>query len=177
MESLLNARLVGIGGPVEGVFGLADEEISIGRGHANSLPIEDASVSKRHCSIRKLAADRFEIRDLGSRNGTAVNGLPVTERVLRDRDEIRLGECRFLFLLGESNTSSNAIPVQFDQGLNTRTLCRFRQEDSTLTLVPLLDEPAAYFRSSGSLAVLLKLGAAFMARGTEQIARQLLNVL
>jgi Nif-specific regulatory protein len=177
MESLFNARLVGIGGPVEGgVFGLADEEISIGRGHANNLPIEDASVSKRHCSIRKLAADRFEIRDLGSRNGTAVNGLPVTERVLRDRDEIRLGECRFLFLLGESNTSSNAIPVQFDQGLNTRTLCRFRREDSTLTLAPLLDEPAAYFRSSGSLAVLLKLGAGIhMARGTEQIARQLLE--
>jgi pSer/pThr/pTyr-binding forkhead associated (FHA) protein len=67
------------------------EEITIGRDHTNALAINDRSVSRRHCAIRKLAAERFEIRDLGSRNGTAVNGLPVTARVLADGDEVRIG--------------------------------------------------------------------------------------
>lgn len=79
MEQQHHPRLVGIGGPVEGgTFALAGEESSIGRDHTNALAINDRPVSRRHCAIRKLAPGRFEIRDLGSRNGTAVNGLPVT---------------------------------------------------------------------------------------------------
>ena len=58
MEGPLNPRLVGISGPVEGgIFALADDEVSIGRDRSNLLPIEDSSASRRHCSIRRLAAD------------------------------------------------------------------------------------------------------------------------
>lgn len=178
MERLLNPRLVGISGPVEGgVFALADDEISIGRDHSNRLRIDDPSMSRRHCAIRKLAAERFEIRDLGSRNGTAVNGLPITTRVLGERDEIRLGDCHFLFLLLESDEPPNPVLVQLNGAvLDAKTLLRPRPEGNHLRLEPLLDEAAAHSRVSGSLAVLIKIGTGIqMARGTGEIARQLLE--
>jgi Nif-specific regulatory protein len=178
IECPLNPRLVGISGPVEGgIFALADEEISIGRDRSNLLPIEDSSVSRRHCSIRRLAADQFEIRDMESRNGTAVNGLPITARVLQDGDEIRLGDCHFLFLLLDSSQPPNPVPVQLDEAaLNTLTLFRFRPGGSQPIWEPRVDEAAAHSRVSRGLAVLIKLGASLqMARGTEEIARQLLE--
>jgi two-component system, NtrC family, response regulator HydG len=171
----LNPRLVGIGGPVEGgIFALEDEEISIGRDRANCLPIEDASVSRRHCFIRKLAPDRFEIRDLGSRNGTSVNRLPVTQRLLGHGDEIRLGECHFVFLLSESNEHENLVSVQFDDGApDTLTYQSLRPEDNRLDLGGSNDELAARLRVSSSLAALIQLGTGIhMARGTEEITRQ-----
>ncbi len=178
MERLLNPRLVGISGPAEGgIFALADEETSIGRDRSNRLPIDDPSVSRRHCSILKLAAERFEIRDLGSRNGTAVNGLPITARVLADGDEIRLGDCHFLFLLLESSESANPVPIRLDEAaLDTQTLLSLRPEGDRLKWEPWVDEAAAHSGVSAGLAVLLKIGAGLqMARGTEEIARQLLE--
>jgi pSer/pThr/pTyr-binding forkhead associated (FHA) protein len=41
---------------------------------------------------------RFSIRDLGSTNGTRVNGRPVEEQTLRSGDEVEIGMYRFLFL-------------------------------------------------------------------------------
>jgi Nif-specific regulatory protein len=164
LEQPHNASLVGIGGPVEGgTFALAGEEISIGRDHTNALPINDRSVSRRHCSIRKLATERFEIRDLGSRNGTAVNGLPVTVRVLGDGDEIRVGDCYFRFRLLGSSARQSQVPVQLDEGaLQTQTLLLRRLEAG----------------GSSGLELLIKIGTGMqMVRGTEEIAQHLLACL
>ncbi len=178
IERALNPRLVGIGGPVEGgVFALGDAEISIGRDRGNSLPIEDGSVSRRHCSIRKLAPDRFQIRDLDSRNGTVVNRLPVGERVLADGDEIRLGECHFVFLLAESREPSSHDSVEFDdEALDTHAFHYLRPADNRLGLDALPGESASRSRASASLAVLMQLATAIpTARGTDEIARQSLE--
>jgi Nif-specific regulatory protein len=180
MEGPLNPRLVGVAGPLEGgVFALADDEISIGRDPSNLLPIDDPSVSRRHCSIRKLSAERFEIRDLGSRNGTTVNGLPVTSRVLGDRDEIRVGGCRFLFLLLGSDEPAGSVSIQLDQAaLDTRTILRLPPDRNRSTWEPLLDEAAVHSRVSNRLAVLLKIARdSQMARGTGEIARQSLEAI
>ncbi len=161
MESEHNPSLIGIGGPVEGgTFALAGEEISIGRDHTNSLPINDRSVSRRHCSIRKLAPAQFEIRDLGSRNGTAVNGLPVTARVLGDGDEIRIGDCYFRFRLVGSSARQSQAPVRLDEAaLNTKTLLLRRLEAN----------------ASSGLELVVKIGMGMqLARGTEKIAQHLL---
>jgi Nif-specific regulatory protein len=161
MEHPHNPSLIGIGGPVEGgTFALAGDEISIGRDHTNTLAINDRSVSRRHCAIRKVAPERFEIRDLGSRNGTAVNGLPVTARVLGDGDEIRIGDCYFRFrLLGSSARQSQA-PIRLDEAaLNTQTL-----------LLSRLDAGGSH-----GLELLIKIGMGMqIVRGTEEIAQHLL---
>jgi Nif-specific regulatory protein len=161
LEQPHNPSLIGIGGPVEGgTFALAGEEISIGRDHTNALPINDRSVSRRHCSIRKLAAERFEIRDLGSRNGTAVNGLPVTARVLADGDEIRIGDCYFRFRVVGSSARQSQVSIRLDEAaLQTQTLLLSRL-DAGGTRGPEL---------------LIKIGAGMqMVRGTEEIAQHLL---
>jgi Nif-specific regulatory protein len=161
MEHLHNPSLVGIGGLVEGsTFALAGEEISIGRDHANPLAINDRSVSRRHCAIRKLAPERFEIRDLGSRNGTAVNGLPITARMLADGDEIRIGDCYFRFSLLGSNARQSQAPVHLDEAaLDTRTLLLHRLESG----------------ASAGLELVVRIGMGMqMVRGTEEIAEHLL---
>lgn len=68
-----------------------DRAITIGRHIANSLPIPDAEISRRHAQIFPKD-DAFFISDLGSRNGVFVNGEKVTEQQeLKSGDEIALG--------------------------------------------------------------------------------------
>jgi Nif-specific regulatory protein len=100
----LNPRLFSIAGPLEGAFfALPEQAVSIGREPSNLLAIDDASVAPRHCLIEGSGAE-YWIRHLGNGAGTFVNALPVEERALRHGDEIRVGDCLFLFLLHEGET-------------------------------------------------------------------------
>ncbi len=69
---------------------------SMGRHPANTLRLIDREVSKDHCVIEKLGTG-FVLRDLGSSNGSFVNGKKVTEAKLRDGDEIVLGSSTLTF--------------------------------------------------------------------------------
>ncbi|MDW8247535.1 MAG: FHA domain-containing protein, partial [Sandaracinaceae bacterium] len=69
---------------------------SIGRHPNNTIQIMDLGVSKEHCHI-VLINGRYVLRDLGSLNGTYVNGERVQERVLEPGDEIVVGSTRILF--------------------------------------------------------------------------------
>jgi pSer/pThr/pTyr-binding forkhead associated (FHA) protein len=72
-------RLVAIGptSPV-GEFALSKDEVTIGSAPSNDLIIEDATVSRRHARLTRAAAqDEYQITDLGSTNGTYVNGRRV----------------------------------------------------------------------------------------------------
>jgi adenylate cyclase len=68
---------------------------SIGRHPNNTVQVLDRIVSKEHCHI-DLVNGRFLLRDLGSLNGTYVNGERVHERPLYTGDEITLGATRIL---------------------------------------------------------------------------------
>lgn len=69
---------------------LTDELVTIGRAPDNLIVIDDPSVSGRHAEIR-LSGDIYNLKDLGSTNGTRVNGIPITETALRFDDRIRFG--------------------------------------------------------------------------------------
>jgi len=75
---------------------LTDEKTTVGRVADNILQIDDGSVSSHHAEIRK-EADAFHLHDLGSTNGTFLNGEPVTDAVLRHADEIRFGMVESVF--------------------------------------------------------------------------------
>ena len=80
MTSELNPRLVGIGGPLKGTaFSLSPGEVSIGRDSSNQLWAPDPALSRRHCLV-VATGEQVSIRDLGSRNGTLVNGVPVASQ-------------------------------------------------------------------------------------------------
>jgi hypothetical protein len=73
----------------------ASGQITLGRSAECDCLLSDPSVSRRHAELRR-DGDRWLLRDLGSRNGTRVNGLRVTgETEVRPGDAIALGALRF----------------------------------------------------------------------------------
>ncbi|HTE20736.1 MAG TPA: FHA domain-containing protein, partial [Armatimonadota bacterium] len=90
-------RLVGMAGTYMGhVFPLGGSVV-IGREATNPVPLDrDTTTSRRHA---QLTADggAYRIQDLGSANGTFVNGAKVTEAVLAPGDEVSIGGTRFRF--------------------------------------------------------------------------------
>jgi hypothetical protein len=66
----------------------------LGRSSACQLVFADDTVSRRHAELR-LVEGRWILRDLGSSNGTWVNGRRVMEAEVAPGDEVYLGHCRF----------------------------------------------------------------------------------
>lgn len=73
----------------------------MGRGEDNQVVIDQDSVSRSHCVLRWVGGQPL-LRDVGSRNGTKVNGIPLVppqEVVLCSGDRLELGEVIYKFLL------------------------------------------------------------------------------
>lgn len=66
------------------------KSISIGRWKTNDIVLTDPTVSGHHAAI-ELEGDAFCLKDLDSRNGSRVNDIHVTTRVLQNGDVIKLG--------------------------------------------------------------------------------------
>ena len=71
--------------------------ISLGREESNMLCLDDDSASRRHCRIQKKDNEGFILQDMGSRNGTFLNGNKVFKAVLKNNDRIQLGKTEFIF--------------------------------------------------------------------------------
>jgi len=69
---------------------LVENTITIGRSPDNLIHLDDPSVSSKHAELR-VAGENHELRDIGSTNGTLVNGVTVTQTNLRPGDRIRFG--------------------------------------------------------------------------------------
>lgn len=75
---------------------ISDEPITIGRLSDCDVPVSEESVSRRHAEVRRRGSD-IVVVDLGSTNGTKVNGAGIRERRLVDGDEITVGSTRLRF--------------------------------------------------------------------------------
>ncbi|KUI20293.1 peptide-binding protein [Mycobacterium sp. GA-1285] len=77
---------------------LSGQRVTLGKASTNAVSLEhDETVSRLHAVLENLGF-AWSIRDLGSRNGTYLNGERITaERVLRSGDEVRLGKSRLIF--------------------------------------------------------------------------------
>src|SRR6476619_8354085 len=121
---MTTARLIATSGALKGTtFALTQDEVSIGRDLSNSVSINDPSISRRHCKIKKNGSPNgFHIVDLKSYNGTFVNGLPVADHALTHLDQIALGVLRFIFL-----THDDTLTVE-DVDLVNRSTIRLERE-------------------------------------------------
>jgi pSer/pThr/pTyr-binding forkhead associated (FHA) protein len=135
---------------------LDEAEIRIGRDASNSLAIRDLSLSRRHCVLRRQD-DSYLIRDLESRNGTFVNGSPVSEARLKHGDQIALGDSVFVFLLNEDGHEASRAAVEFDDTIAQATT-QIRPQD-VLYVQPdrVLKELPATSRLGRTLNALLKI--------------------
>jgi hypothetical protein len=75
---------------------VGDRPVVIGRLSACDIPLGDPQVSRRHAEVRR-DDEGFAVYDLGSTNGTVVNGTTVQERRLTDGDELRIGSATIRF--------------------------------------------------------------------------------
>ncbi|MCA2979041.1 MAG: FHA domain-containing protein, partial [Myxococcaceae bacterium] len=96
------AKLVCSAGPASGQeFELTEDEVTIGRATDATVSVPDTSVSRKHALVRKTD-EGWAVSDLGSGNGTLVNGEAVgEERLLSSDDVITLGDSEFQFVGGE----------------------------------------------------------------------------
>ncbi len=76
---------------------LSERELVIGRDPGCGICVPEGAVSRQHASVR-FEKSAWMIRDLGSRNGTLVDGQFVSELVLEDLHEIRVGDAIFKFV-------------------------------------------------------------------------------
>lgn len=83
---------MGLAGPLAGRRFVVSDSLTIGRGPDADVSINGESVSRRHAMVFRTPAGEFMIEDLGSRNGTLVNGTRASLHVLRFGDKIQIGE-------------------------------------------------------------------------------------
>jgi FHA domain len=91
------------------LIALSGQRVTLGKAPTNVVSLEhDTTVSRLHAVLENFG-QAWSVRDLGSRNGTFVNGEKiVAERILRSGDELRLGSSRLMFWMtseaGEAGT-------------------------------------------------------------------------
>src|SRR5260370_26099158 len=89
---------------------LARERTTIGRRADNDICLPNLAVSGEHAVVVTILADSF-LEDLGSTNGTLVNGKPVAKHFLRDRDHIDIGRHKLVcFTDDDPRLDSETLP-------------------------------------------------------------------
>lgn len=98
-----------IEGPATGkVFQLSGDHVTLGRNEDSGICLGDPSVSGKHAELRRDEAG-YSIRDLGSRNGTIVNGQAIEAAVRLNRgDVIVVGDTRLFCRVAAAEASSPA---------------------------------------------------------------------
>ncbi len=100
----MNSKLIlTLDGEIINEYPLETETLSIGRKHNNDIQLNDLTVSGRHALVSQPQTDQFFAEDLGSTNGTLVNGNHIKKVALRHGDIIQMGHHQFTYL-DEGNT-------------------------------------------------------------------------
>ncbi len=108
-------RLRMLNGPESGAtFSLGKEPLFLGGSYDCGVRILDASVAPEHAEVFRVDEMCF-IRDLGTRTGTYVNGRSVDRELLRDGDEVRVGDTLLVY-----EARSTPTPVRFTRAAEDR---------------------------------------------------------
>ena len=135
------ARLITVDGPEKGKEFELEEPVATsllgGRDPRHPIAILDTTVSREHFRIDHIR-DGFRLVDLGSRNRTFLNGIPIRENMLRSGDVIAVGDSELRF-------EDEAESLEEGSGVATTIIKEFRNsEGSSLAhlIDSLRDDPA-----------------------------------
>jgi predicted component of type VI protein secretion system len=92
-----------VAGPLLGEEYVIQEKVDIGRGGDLGVQLIGSAVSRRHAEVRLDSDSTAVLTDLGSRNGTFVNGERIESRQLNDGDQFEIGNSSFRFEVREGD--------------------------------------------------------------------------
>jgi pSer/pThr/pTyr-binding forkhead associated (FHA) protein len=120
---------------------LTKERTSIGRKPHNDIQIDNLAVSGEHAVIVTILNDSF-LEDLGSTNGTVVNGNPIKKHFLQNNDMIELGKYKLKFVAeAGSSASSSSEKSDFEKTMVLRPAA-VRQASEQQRTSPSASRPA-----------------------------------
>ena len=130
----------------EGKLELSAAPVSIGRSAANTLALpEENLASRKHCVV-EMVGDSYVLRDLGSTNGTRLNGQRVDQAVLTSGDQVRIGSTDITYTDTDAAPPPQAQPKP-QQRPGGRKELRPGDVDDGVLAMPFEDEP----EQSGSI--------------------------
>ena len=99
---------------------LDKERLTIGRRPTNDLQIDNLAVSGEHALIVTILNDSF-LEDLGSTNGTLVNGVPIKKHILQHNDVIEIGKYKLKYMSENVATGMHAAaPAEYERTMVIR---------------------------------------------------------
>ncbi len=99
------ALLVSVRGPNLGARFLLDKSVvTVGRHPDSDIFLDDITVSRRHAEFRRTS-DSFTAADVGSLNGTYVNGTRTEQQLLDHGDDVQVGKFRLQAIIPEPSTA------------------------------------------------------------------------
>ncbi len=130
----------------EQTLDLNQPEITIGRGAQNDLVLVDDAASRKHARLR-LVDGAYCVEDLGSKNGTLLNGEPVRAQILVALDCLQIGATRLYYVLHEitpaaamKRTTTSTTSGSFARGSTSGNSAQRSQAEKLFeqTLLPML---------------------------------------
>jgi len=103
--------ILSLDGTVLKEVALDKERLTIGRRPSNDLQIENLAVSGEHALIVTILNDSF-LEDLGSTNGTLVNGVPIKKHILQHNDVVEIGKYKLKYLSETLSTGMQPAQAQ-----------------------------------------------------------------
>ncbi|CAN5705417.1 hypothetical protein BH10ACT3_BH10ACT3_09910 [soil metagenome] len=81
-------------------FAIVDDVVAIGRDPKSPIFLDDITVSRHHAEVRREPDGQFSLSDVGSLNGTYLDGDRITQALLREGSQVQIGKFHFVFVIG-----------------------------------------------------------------------------
>lgn len=111
--------IVSLEGSVIRDYPLEKERVTIGRKPHNDIQIENLAVSGEHACIVTILNDSF-LEDLGSTNGTLVNGNPIKKHILQNNDVVEIGKYKLKYVT-DAPTAGRTTVDEFEKTMVMRS--------------------------------------------------------
>jgi hypothetical protein len=112
--------ILSLDGMVIREYPLTKERTTLGRKAHNDIVIDNLAISGEHAMIMTILNDSF-LEDLGSTNGTLVNGQPIKKHFLQNNDVVELGKYKLKYVSDATQAAAAAPPADFEKTMVLRT--------------------------------------------------------
>jgi hypothetical protein len=112
--------ILSLDGMVIREYPLTKERTTLGRKAHNDIVIDNLAISGEHAMIMTILNDSF-LEDLGSTNGTLVNGQPIKKHFLQNNDVVELGKYKLKYVSDASQAAAAAPPADFEKTMVLRS--------------------------------------------------------